>query len=112
MTVKRVSEVPYGVYMWKMDNGSYMADSDRNFLSISSTAGDLRMMAAIRKTAHAYLRGMGMDPEGSPEFFSGHRKVSDSEYYEQIDRMADGQIPDELDVAAYAEELRDQKNGG
>lgn len=111
MGIQKIDEVNFGVYMWQMEDGSYMADDDRNFLSISSMKGDLKRMAEIQRVAHAYLLGMGMEPEGGPVFFAGHRKVTDAEYREQLDRQSEGLIADEYDVAAYAEELRDRNAG-
>jgi hypothetical protein len=96
----------FGVYLWKMPNGAYIADEDRNFLSIASEFGDVRRIAELR----AAVKSFGID-EGEPQFFPGHRKVSDEEYEEQLARASEGLVPDEYDVGFYADDLRDKANG-
>lgn len=97
---KVVSEVDYGVYVWKMPNGAYLADDERRWLSIASMRGDMRRIAELSDTVKAY----GIH-EGSPEFIEGVRKVTDDEYDEQVERLEQGLIPDIYDIPAHREEL-------
>lgn len=97
----------FGVYLWKMPNGSYIADEDKNFLSIASEFGDTRRIAELKNA----VRSFGIE-EGHEQFFPGHRKVSDEEYEEQLARAASGLVPDQYDVGFYIDELRDKKNAG
>lgn len=87
-----------------MPNGSYIADEDRNFLSIASEFGDVKRIAEL----NAAVRSFGIE-EGEPQFFPGHRKVSDEEYEEQLARASDGLVPDSNDVGFYADDLRTRK---
>lgn len=84
-----------------MPNGSYIADQDKNFLSIASEFGDVRRIAELR----AAVKSFGIDV-GEPQFFPGHRKVSDEQYEEQLARASSGLVPDSEDVGFYADELR------
>lgn len=93
-----------GVYVWEMPDGRYVADEDGNFLSINAKFGDLDRMSKIGMAA----RQCGIN-EGRPAFLPGHRKISDAEYERQKERMDEGLIPDELDVAAFEEEAAARK---
>lgn len=96
-----VKESPYGIYVWRMPDGAIVSDEDRNFLSIASVEGDRSSIAAITKAVRYY----GIT-EGQPWFLSGYRKVTDEEYDRQKERMAQGLIPDELDLGAWKDEER------
>lgn len=95
-----VSEVNYGVYVWRMPNGSYIADSDKRWLSIASLRGDIRRINQLQEA----VKGYGIE-EGTPEFIEGVRKVTDDEYDEQLERMEAGMIPDIYDIPAHKEKL-------
>jgi len=98
---KEVKEVPWGVYLWKMPDGSFVGDGEGHFLMIASTEGDKQRMLALAEAARSH----GVE-EGMPCFFSGNRIVSDEEYEHQKTRMKLGLTPDPLDVAAIQEERR------
>jgi hypothetical protein len=93
-----VEEVPWGVYVWEMENGQWIGDDQGNFLCIAAMKGDKRRMQELKDTVRSY----GI-VEGKPFYLSGHRKVTDEEFAEQKRRMAFGLVPDELDVAAFRE---------
>jgi len=99
--VSVVKETPYGIYVWKMPNGAIVSDEERNFLSIDSKEGDRNHISQLTMT----VRGYGIT-EGEPWFLPGYRKVSDEEYDHQKERMAQGLIPDELDLGAWRDEER------
>lgn len=90
-----INEVPWGVYLWKMPNGSYLADGEGHFLMINSTYKNAERIQAMRDAVKSY----GIE-EGDVEFFPGHRAVTDEEYEEQRLRMVMGLTPDVLDVAS------------
>lgn len=96
-----VKEVPWGVYLWRMPDGSFVGDGEGNFLMIESTEGDQIRMRALADAA----RECGVDT-GQPCFFSGNRIVSDEEYEHQKMRMKMGLTPDPFDIAAIKEEQR------
>lgn len=99
---REIQEVPWGVYLWRMPDGSFVSDGQGHFLMISSTRGDQQRMRSLADAAREY----GIE-EGAPCFFQGNRIVTDEEYEEQKQRMEWGLTPDPWDVAAIEE---DRKN--
>ena len=85
----------YGIYVWQLRSGKMFTDGEGNALSIDSMKGDESRIALLRNEA-AWLG----QPDGQAVFFANVRKVSDEEYSEQIDRMAQGYIPSETDLGA------------
>ena len=85
----------YGIYVWQLASGKFFTDDFGNALSIDSMKGDESRIALLR--AEASWNGQ---PHGQAVFFPNVRKVSDEEYSEQIDRMAQGYIPSETDLGA------------
>lgn len=84
-----------GIYVWKLPTGKYFTDGDGNALSIESMRGDQAKIKELTDAAKYYGQA-----EGSVEFFPGVRKITDEEYSEQVDRMAQGLIPSENDLGA------------
>ena len=84
-----------GIYVWKLPTGKYFTDGEGNALSIESMKGDQVKIKELTEAAAYYGQA-----EGSAEFFPGVRKISDEEYSEQVDRMAQGLIPSENDLGA------------
>lgn len=102
-----VDHMVYGVYIWQLPNGNYLGNENGDYLSISSQKGDLVRMSKLR--AAAAQCGY---PDGAPVFMAGSRKISDAEYEVQMERMINGELPDEYDVGALKDdELRRQKYG-
>ena len=95
-----VSETNVGIYVWRLPDGSYLADG-LNVLSIEAVRGDIQKMAAISNAAAYYGY-----PDGTPEFAEGHRKVSDEEFANQYQRALMGLVPDPQDVGNYQDEMR------
>jgi hypothetical protein len=85
----------YGIYVWQLRSGKMFTDGEGNALCIDSMKGDESRIALLRNEA-AWLG----QPDGQAVFFANVRKVSDEEYSEQIDRMAQGYIPSETDLGA------------
>jgi hypothetical protein len=102
---EELQEVPWGVYLWKMPNGSFVGDGEGHFLMIPSMRGDNERMKLLAEAA----RECGVE-EGMPCFFQGNRVVNDEEYERQKARMKLGLVPDPLDVAAIEEERRYARN--
>ena len=94
----QVIEEPFsnaGIYVWQKANGKFFTDGDGNALSIESMKDDPAKIKELTEAA-AYWG----EPEGKAVFFSNVRKISDEEYSEQKDRMAQGLIPSENDLGA------------
>jgi hypothetical protein len=104
--VSVVQEEEYGTYLWKMPDGTFVADGDQNFLAIFSMRGDLIKIARLRAAAKSY----GIE-EGQPAFQAGMRMISDEEYQEQRDRMSAGEIPDEFDISALKDGIKAKEAG-
>lgn len=99
----------YGLYLWRMPNGQFVGDDEGNFLNIQSEFGDINKISRLG----AAVRSFGIT-EGEPQFFPGHRRVTDEEYENQKQRLKDGLIPDDHDIGALKDEYRAQrakKNG-
>lgn len=94
-----MEEVPYGVYVWETEGGSWVADSDGNFLSVACMKDDTKKIKALTDAARYY----GVET-GHPVYLSGHRKVTDEEFEEQKLRSSWGLIPDPLDAPAFRDE--------
>ena len=101
---KIISETEYGVYVWKDANGKYVADSDYNYMCIASKRGDARKIDALRQAAESFgVIG------GSPEFREGSRPISHEEWEVQVERMANGEVPDEYDLGNLISEYKYQQ---
>jgi len=85
----------YGIYVWQLPSGKFFTDDNGNALSIDSMKGDESRIALLRNEA-----AWNGQPHGQAVFFANVRKVSDEEYSEQLDRMAQGLIPSETDLGA------------
>jgi hypothetical protein len=101
-----VDEVEYGTYLWKMPDGTYLADADQNFLSIFSMRNDLVKISRLSSAARSY----GVD-EGQAVFFAGMRQIDDDEYESQKQRLAAGEIPDEFDISSLKDSIKAKEAG-
>lgn len=93
-----VEEVPWGVYLWELPDGTVLGDDEGNYMMIASDRGDIDKLRALKQAA----RDFGYK-EGRPRWMSGHRPVTADEYEEQLSRMKFGLVPDPLDYAAMRE---------
>jgi hypothetical protein len=84
-----------GIYVWQLPSGKYFTDGEGNALSIESMINDTAKIKELTEAAAYYGQ-----PDGKPVFFSNVRKISDEEYSEQQDRMANGLIPSANDLGA------------
>lgn len=94
----QVIEEPFsdvGIYVWQLPTGKFFTDGEGNALSIASRKNDPVKMKELADAAK--YNGQA---EGKAVFFPNVRKVSDEEYSEQKDRMAQGLIPSETDLGA------------
>ncbi len=102
-----VDDVNYGVYVWRTDDGSYVGDEDGNYMLIASRKGDQKNIAALERSARYY----GIEG-GQPEFRSGARPVSQSEYEDQVARQRAGLVPDKYDLGSLLDDYRAKKSRG
>lgn len=106
MKISAVEESSYGIYVWEVD-GKWLSDGEGRFLTVPSEKNDQIKIDAIRRAAHGYLIDMGLEPQGSAKFLSGHRQVTDEQYEEQLARQAAGLTPDPFDVGAAQDDLKE-----
>lgn len=93
MRVTEVEEYDYGVYVWEMPDGRIVANEEGEYMSIQAKRNDIKAIMALTKAAEYYGCSAG-----KPKFLQGRRKVSQSEYEDQMERMQEGQIPDPIDL--------------
>ena len=85
-----------GIYVWRKQDGKVVSDGNGNIMNIPAKKYDINAINKITEAAAHY----GF-PDGKAEFWAGTRRVSDSEYSEQVDRMKEGHIPSETDIGAW-----------
>jgi hypothetical protein len=100
--IRGVDDVPFGIYIWRMPDGSIVGDDDGNWMNIPAKKGDQTRINKLRDAARYY----GIE-EGGPVFMSGNRRVTDEQYEEQKQRAAWGLVPDPEDIGNSIDELRD-----
>lgn len=103
-----VKEVPWGVYVWQLPTGEFLADEEGNFMLVFCQEGDRNAIKAITDAAKSF----GF-PEGQAVYWSGKRPITDEEYEHQLARAKAGLVPDPLDIGAIRDEERAmrQQNG-
>src|SRR5689334_8978978 len=94
-----VPEHVWGVCLWEMPSGGYISDGD-GYLSCEGYINDKRVEQKMREAAK-YWTGNAF---GQPVWFAGYRKITDSEYEDQVERMEAGKIPDPVDELRQKDE--------
>jgi len=95
--VKKVA--PYGIFVWKLDNGKLFGDSDGNVMNIPGRSHDISAMNKLTQAAKYYGA-----PEGKAVFLAGTQRVSNMRHSEEIDRMKEGLVPSETDIDMWKEQ--------
>lgn len=86
--------LPWGVYVWRCASGRVLSDEDGNVLNMPGFKGDLNAIKQMRTAATYYGEG-----DGKPAFLPGSRRVSDSEYEDQMEALIEGNdIPGDIDA--------------
>lgn len=96
-----VQETNFGMYVWETLDGHMVGDDDGNIMNIVAMRGDIQAQKKLQEAARYY----GF-PDGTAKFLEGVRRVSDEERAQQINRFKEGQVPDELDIGNYRDEVR------
>ena len=99
-----IEESEYGVYVWMDTNGKIIMDEEGNVLSVPSKKGDMRKINALRDFAYVVLSANGLPQGGMPQFWSGKRQISQTEWEEQNARLRAGLTPDPFDVSDISEQ--------
>ena len=94
-----VQDTHLGLYLWQLPDGGLLANNDGDFLNIPAYKGDIVRMSRITQAA----KNMGYD--GNPIWYEGSMRCTDEEFYEQINRMVNGLVPNELDIGSYKDDI-------
>jgi hypothetical protein len=94
---KRVIDEPdlkTGICVWRFPDGTYLQDHNGNYLSagpamLNNTIVERRMEKAARACGAT---------SGSAFWLPGFRKITHSEWEDQMERLIDGKIPDVVDL--------------
>ena len=86
----------WGLYVYKKADGKWFTDGTGSVLNIPSMKGDLSSMSQLKEAARYY----GDPGDGDCIFVPGLNRISEEEYSEQKQRMAEGLIPSMNDLGA------------
>ena len=86
----------WGLYVYKKANGKWFTDGSGSVLNIPSMKGDLSKISELKTAAKHY----GDEGDGDCVFVPGLTRISEEEYSEQKQRMAEGLIPSLNDLGA------------
>ena len=87
----------WGLYVYKKADGRWFTDGTGSVLNIESMKGDIAQIAKLRDAAKYY----GDEGNGDCIFVPGLTRISEEEYSEQKERMAEGLIPSMNDLGAW-----------
>lgn len=86
----------WGLYVYKRANGKWFTDGTGSVLNIPSMKNDISKISELKQAAIYY----GDPGDGQCIFVPGLNRVSEEEYSEQKQRMAEGWIPNMNDLGA------------
>ena len=86
----------WGLYVYKKSNGKWFTDGTGSVLNIESMKGDIFQISKLKEAAKYY----GDEGDGECIFVPGLTRISEEEYSEQKQRMAEGLIPSMNDLGA------------
>jgi hypothetical protein len=86
----------WGLYVYKRANGKWFTDGNGSVLNIPSMRNDISKISELKQAAIYY----GDPGDGECIFVPGLNRVSEEEYSEQKQRMAEGLIPNLNDLGA------------
>lgn len=87
----------WGLYVYKKANGKWFTDGNGSILNIESMKGDIAQIAKLRDAAKYY----GDEGDGNCVFVPGLTRITEEEYSEQKERLAEGLIPSMNDLGAW-----------
>ncbi len=86
-------DVSFGVCVWELPNGGFVMDNEGNYFCAQ---GPLLNRNTEQKMRDA-VKGLGIT-EGQPEWLPGFRKITQSEWEDQMERLQDGKVADVVDL--------------
>lgn len=100
--------IPYGVYVFRCEDGEYLGDGEGNLMLIFGMRADARVHA---RTIIQAARHYGFE-KGKVEFWVGQRPVTDEEFENQLTRAKLGLTPDPYDMSAFLDEQEAKRQNG
>jgi len=85
----------FGTYVWHKPSGKAFTDGQGNALSIESMKDDPSRIKELQEAARYWGQA-----EGKAIFYPNMKKISEETHSEQVDRMAQGLIPNLNDLGA------------
>lgn len=100
----------WGLYVYKKADGKWFTDGTGSVLNIESMKGDISQIAKLRDAAKYY----GDEGDGQCIFVPGLTRITEEEYSEQKQRLAEGLIPSMNDLGAWkaAQDTYDKYGSG
>jgi hypothetical protein len=83
----------WGIVLWRLPDGSYVMNGQDYLSAGPCEVGNVQAEINMRRAAAS----LGIT-QGQPFWLPGFRKVSDSEWEDQMERLMDGKIPDPVDL--------------
>jgi hypothetical protein len=87
----------WGLYVYKKANGKWFTDGTGSVLNIPSMKGDIGQIAKLKDAAKYF----GDPGDGTCVFVPGLTRITEEEYSEQKQRLAEGLIPSLNDLGAW-----------
>ena len=87
----------WGLYVYKKANGKWFTDGTGSVLNIESMKGDISAISKLKDAAKYY----GDPGDGTCVFVPGLTRITEEEYSEQKERLAEGLIPSMNDLGAW-----------
>jgi hypothetical protein len=98
----------WGLYVYKKSNGKWFTDGQGSVLNVPAMRGDISKISELKKAAMYY----GDEGDGECIFVPGLNRVSEEQYSEMKDRMAQGLIPNVNDLGAVYDAQQTLKKHG
>lgn len=97
---KKVMESPdykLGICVWRLPSGGYIQDKNQNYLNCFGRIGDPLIENNMRNAALS----LGVE-NGAPMWLPGFRRVTESEWEDQMATLLEGGTPDPVDLYRQA----------
>lgn len=91
--------------VWQCADGEFAGDDDGNFMHVFLNDDDPARYSMAEKALKTAARSFGFG-EGKAVYWQGKRPIDDEQLQYQMERAAQGLVPDPLDIAAIRDEER------
>lgn len=100
---KRTAEINdpgWGVCLWKLPSGGFIQDSEQNYLCAYGRTMDKEVEEKMCSAAKTF----GVTT-GHAQWMPGFRKITTSEWEDEMEDLLDGGTPDPVDIYRQANKL-------